>query len=367
MIRLFFSSVRFRWFEFMAGALVVAIVVAALVVQNSLSASAEGQVHDLSHNLGKNMLVVPEATDMFDFYTQRYDDATMPEDYPDRIRTSNLAQHIRGIQPLLFGNLEVDGIPLVIVGQKGLFPALNGERGAVSKVLLGDEAANRLGLKLNDTLVVGDVSLVVAKVAGSMREGFDVAVVTELSVAQRLLGRPEAINAMRIGGCWCRTDVPALAADVQNLLPGTRAITVAGVLKSQKGIIARVAEYSKILHGFALFLIAGLIAALTYNQMRRQTREIGLLLAMGTRPSRITALFVTTAVLVGTMGAVIGIFLSFPLAEYYASRILGYAVPVSLELVSPILFAVIGMSLLSSLIPAIRAGRLDPTIVLREM
>jgi putative ABC transport system permease protein len=351
----------------MAGAIVVAIVVAALVVQNSLSASAEGQIHDLSHNLGKNMLVVPEETDMFDFYTQRYDDATMPDDYPDRIRSSTLARHIRGIQPLLFGNLEVNGVPLVIVGQKALFRASGSDRETVRRAVLGDEAASRLGLKQGDTLVVGDVPLVVAQVAGSMREGFDIAVVTELSVAQQLLDRPGAINAMRVGGCWCSTDVPALAKDVQNLLPGTRAITVAGVLKSQKGIISRVSEYSRILYGLALFLIAGFIAALISNQLRRQKREMGLLLAMGTRPSWVTALFVTTAALVGTTGAILGIFLSFPLAEYFASRMIGYAVPISLELVTPILFAAVGMSMLSALIPAIRAGRLDPTIVLREL
>lgn len=367
MIRLFFHSVKSRWFEYVAGGAVVAVVVAALVVQQSLSASAENQIHDLAHNLGNNMLVVPAETDLFDFYTQRYDDATMPEDYPDKIRSSSLGRHIRRIQPQLFGNLEVDGVPLILVGQKGLFRSTGPPGSSIPFAVLGDEAANHLDLAPGDTLIAGGESLVVKKVARSLPDGYDMAVLTELSVAQRILGRPGVINAMRMGGCWCRTDVPALAVDVQNLLPGTRAVTVAGVMKSQTGIIAKVKKYSKVLYGLAILLIAGITAALTSGQLRRQIREIGLLLAIGARSSSVIVLFILMAALVGSVGAAMGLLLGIPLTEYFTSRLIGYSLPISDIQFAPILALTIGVSIVSALVPALRAARLDPTIVLREL
>ncbi len=367
MIRLFLHSIRYRWFEYLAGATVVAVVVAALIVQRSLSASAESQIHDLSHNLGKNMLVVPAGTDLFDFYTLRYGSATMPDNYPEKIRSSELGRHIRAITPQLFGSLEVDGVHLTVVGQSKPRQASRSRGSSAPSAVLGDEAALRLGLARGDTLMAGDVPLVVTRVTSSVPDGFDMAVFTELSVAQEILGQPGAINAMRMGGCWCRTDVPALAAQVQNLLPGTRAITVAGVIKSQTGIIAKVKRYSNVLYGLAILLIAGITAALTSGQLRRHIREIGLLLAIGTRISSVTVFFVIMAALIGTVGAGIGFLLGFPLTEYLALRLIGYSLPVSGNLVAPILGLSIGVSVLSALVPALRAARLDPTIVLREL
>ncbi len=68
----------------------VAAVIATLTTQRALSSSTETQIHELAHKLGKNMLVVPEATDLSSFYAMEYDDASMPDSYADRILDSEL-------------------------------------------------------------------------------------------------------------------------------------------------------------------------------------------------------------------------------------------------------------------------------------
>ena len=39
-----------------------------------------------------------------------------------------------------------------------------------------------------------------------------------LAAAQRVLGRPGELSALRLGGCWCRIDVATLAGEVEKLV-----------------------------------------------------------------------------------------------------------------------------------------------------
>src|SRR3990172_8732007 len=145
MFFVFLKSLVNRWFEYILASLVVAVVIAALTTQRALSSSTESQVHDLAHKLGKNMLVVPKATDLSDFYAMRYGDAAMPDSHPQRIQDSELRQHISLVQSRLYGNVEPLGVPLVLVGERTI------SRGSVLQplssdtVTLGAAAANRLG------------------------------------------------------------------------------------------------------------------------------------------------------------------------------------------------------------------------------
>lgn len=59
MLLLFLRSLRYRWIENVLAAVVVAVVLATLTAQRALSTSTLGQVHELAHKLGKNILADP--------------------------------------------------------------------------------------------------------------------------------------------------------------------------------------------------------------------------------------------------------------------------------------------------------------------
>jgi putative ABC transport system permease protein len=368
MIRLFLLSLLNRWFEYVAAAMVVALAVAALVIQGSLTSSAEKQVHDLAHHLGKNMLVVPEETDLSRFYALEYGDATVPDSYPQRLTQSRLGQHIRGVQASLMGNVEAKGVPLVLVGQ----PDLTGAMGwratdGTTPAALGDVAAVRLNVNEQETLNLEGKRLTVALVSPSLPDGLDMGVFTDLEPAQEVLGKPGGINSMHVGGCWCKTDVPALALDVEQELPGTRAVTVAGVIQSQQGTISTVKRYSKVLFAVAILLIVGITVILITAQIRRQTREIGLLLAIGASGWQISLFFIAIAALIGAVGGLAGLMLGAPLTRVVADRFMGSELPASPDLFAPILATTILASVAAVLVPALRAARTDPTTILREV
>lgn len=371
MREIFFGSLRALWLGHLLATLAVAAAVAGGTFVKTAASSAERRVHELAHKLGRNMLVVPAGTDMSDFHTFRFGREGMPDSYPQKVRTSNLGRHIGSIQALLYGNTEASGVPLVVVGGRD-HPRGKPARDWVpsDSVLLGGSLAGRLGLGAQAGLVLGTLRLVVKGVLHRPPEGLDMGVFTSLEVAQGILGRRGTINAMRLAGCWCSMDVAALAAKVERLLPGTRAITVAGVMKAQTGIVSAARRHEALIPVVAALLVGGMIALMAASQVRRQTREIGLLLAMGAQPRLVVWSIVGRAALVGAAGGVVGLFLGALLAGPMLSGMSGVSGEMSRPglmqwIFVPAVTAAVGA--VSAFIPARRAAAIDPASVLREV
>jgi putative ABC transport system permease protein len=117
--------------------------------------------------------------------------------------------------------------------------------------------------------------------------------------------------------------------------------------------------------GLALILGAvGIYAVISYTVLQRRT-EIGLRMALGARASAVSAM-----ILRGGLGLAVKGVLGGLLASLFATRALKgflYGVapndPLTLALVSLVLFTV---AALACLIPALRASRLNPGVVLKE-
>lgn len=366
MFRLFLKSLGHRSMELLFTSVLVAGVIATLTTQRALSSSTEGQVHDLAHKLGKNMLVVPAATKLSQFYAMEYGEPSLPDSYSDRIVGSELRTSISLIQSRLYGNIEPKGIPLVLVGDRTTRGGKVVDPFSSDRVTIGESVASRLGIKAADRLDVNGAQLTVAGVTSNPPDALDVGVFGPLELAQDVLTKPEKINAMRLAGCWCRLDVPELAKQVETVLPETKAVTMAGMLSAQKGTVAMAKRYSGVTLAAAFGLIAAIVVGLIASQVKRQLRQVGLLLATGSAPWFVVAVFVARAAVVGLIGGVGGYLLGFPLTEELASRMIGVALPVPTDLLVPTLVSAVAVSVASGVVPAIWAARLDPTRVLRE-
>lgn len=359
---LFIRDLRHRWFEYALGALAVALVVAAVVTQRAVSSSAEESVHDLAHRLGRNMLVVPKATDLAAFYDQRFGREGLPDTFPDDLRASGLAQHIRSIEARLYGNVRTDAGEVIVVGQDLAWPAL----GNVAPAVLGVRAARALGVGPGAIFSLRGQPFTVLQVADAPPDGLDSAVFMPLAAAQRVLGRPGELSALRLGGCWCRIDVETLASDVEKLLPGVRAVTVAGMIKAQKGSVETMQRYSALLLLTGGAVIALVIGALAASQARRRARELGLLVAVGARPRVLAVVFTAQAAAWGAVGGVVGWLAAAPLTNHLAASLLGSPLTPPPGLLVPAVGLAALVSAAAGFVPFARATALDPTVVLRE-
>lgn len=364
------GGLRARWLEHLLAAAAIAAAVGAAVSIHGLATTAERRVHKLAHDLGNNMLVVPKGMAMADFHALRFGKEGMSDSFPAKIRASDIGRHISSIQALLYGNSEAAGVPLVLVGGKSYSRQRPPSDWApAGSVLLGRSIAARLGLGERTQLVLGAFRLAVQGVLHRPPNGLDMGAFMSLGVAQNILGREGELNAMRLAGCWCSIDVPALGAKVERLLPGTQAITVAGVLKAQKGTVSIVRRYKAVIPAVAVMIVGAIIVLMTAGQVRRQTREIGLLLAMGAQPGVVVGSIVGRSALVGAVGGALGWLLGVPVSNWLAGHlggVWGRLVDFSFPQWLAVSISVAAIAAIASLLPAWRAACIEPALVLRE-
>lgn len=353
------GGLRRRWPEHLLAAAVIAAVVAGLGALRATSAAAEAEVHDIAHRLGRNMLLLPADVAPADFYAQRYVGGGLPDSAPESIKASPAGEHIQSMEARLYGNFDVAGVPVVLVGQDLGWPTLSDGR---VPAIAGAAAARALGLQAGGTLPLRTDRLAILEVAEQPPDGLDAAIFMPVAAAQRILGRPGQLSAIRLAGCWCRVDVKTLGSQIEAALPGSRAITVASVLQAQQGTVDVVRSYGTALHLLAAALVVALVAGLAVAGARRRARELGLLTAIGVAPGRLGGLLVLESALVGLAGGIAGWFLAGPMARWLVGASAGAAPPPSVALV----LGAAALSAAAAAIPALRAATLDPAIALRE-
>ena len=107
----------------------------------------------------------------------------------------------------------------------------------------------------------------------------------------------------------------------------------------------------------------GLYGVISYSVARR-TREIGIRVALGARPSSVLALVMRRGLLVSVVGLVLGWVPAAFVAHQLAGALYGVGAsdPISWLAAAAVL---LGVSALANLIPARRAARVEPSQALR--
>src|SRR5262249_38742092 len=114
----------------------------------------------------------------------------------------------------------------------------------------------------------------------------------------------------------------------------------------------------------ALFLaLAGIYGLVAYNVTRR-TREIGIRMAVGARPSDVLRLMLSKGLVLVGVGTAIGLAMGFAVEQLMNSMLFqtGGIDLAAYAIVVPVLFAI---TMLAAYIPARRASRISPTQALR--
>lgn len=108
---------------------------------------------------------------------------------------------------------------------------------------------------------------------------------------------------------------------------------------------------------------AGLYGVMSYS-VRRRTREIGIRLALGACTSRILRSVAAQGTLLAGVGLVIGLAMALALSRVTASLLYGIS-PTDLVTFAGVPVLLLAVAFVASVIPALRAARVDPSIALR--
>lgn len=263
------------------------------------------------------------------------------------------------------------------------------QAGGDRDIVLGDRLAEKLGLRLGDKLVVmvqsldGSVGSAAYRVSGLFDTGSDafdarLGYIT-LAAAQALLGMPGRVSAVAV-----RLDdveaVEAGQAAIAAVLPPGQAVAVGwrSLLPELDQMIEYLRVVLNLITGIVLAVVAiGVMNSLLMSVMER-TRELGIMMALGTRPRDIVLLVVYESLVLAAAGIAAGLAVGIPFVHWlhrtgmdlsaYAKDLqsipgltgIVHPVFVPATLVQPALFLLV-LSVLAALYPAWRAARLRPT------
>jgi len=148
-------------------------------------------------------------------------------------------------------------------------------------------------------------------------------------------------------------------------LPSSSATPLAAALGIKVNCVVahrRVRGFPPVLTRFLLGIV-GVYGVLSYLVAQR-TREMGVRLALGARPSDVRRMVVRQGARLGAAGAVVGLAAAVGLTKLMSVLLFGVSAidPVTYGLVT---VALIGAVLLASYLPARRAAAVDPTDALR--
>ncbi|MDZ7592142.1 MAG: FtsX-like permease family protein [Rubrivivax sp.] len=143
------------------------------------------------------------------------------------------------------------------------------------------------------------------------------------------------------------------------------------------------ANIANLIDLMTVFIRAMLVAIVLVSVMNvmlmavyERIREIGTLAAIGTPPRRILGLYVGEGLLLGLMGAAVGVLLSlaavayfnaYPLQFPFGRQVITLQPQLSPAEIVTVSLLVVGMAVLASLQPAWRASRMDPVEALRHV
>ena len=365
----------------------VVIGVAAVVVLVAIGTGAKQEVESQVQGLGSNLLlVVPGKVSFGDAPTvspmtmSDVDAVARVSGGRDRLTASlssgeTVRAGTRSDFVSLLGVLETT--PTVFTRQLALGSYLTRSDVDTARrvAVLGWGVAQRLfgdrdpvGLQMEVAGVRFRVVGVFAKLGESLGVDRDDEVHIPLTAAQRLLGtgRVDALAIKAPDGGRINELGTQVVAELTQRHPGIEfsAVTqdqILGVLGQILGVLTGVLAA---IAGISL-LVGGVgVSNIMLVSVRERTREIGLRKAVGARPRDIGVQFLIEAVLLTTIGGVTGI-------------ALGIGAALTVQALSPVPAAITwwsvalafgvsaGVGILFGVVPAQRAGRLDPVIALR--
>ena len=276
--------------------------------------------------------------------------------------------YIATIAPKLYVNTTVNGTSILSVG---ILPEEElllrtwwlVSEGAYLKeandALAGASAAELLGLKIGDEVVIGNTSFAITGILQANGGNDDYQLFTQLPTLQQASGKEGKVSAIDIRALCNACPVEIIADAINSAIPGMRAVAVKQVAATEMGMLERINRLMFALAGITLVIGAFGVMNTMMTSVHERIKDIGIMRAVGSSQRQIIAMFLEEAFIVGILGGIFG---------YLAGGLLAYAIgPLIFEgtVVSwipgylPVSLAVaVVVAVLATVYPAFRATRI---------
>lgn len=379
-IDIVFKDLSRRKVRLLSGLLVVIIGIAAVVAVQTINDASQHKIASELDKFGPNILVQPKTESMGIYYGSIViGNVEMPEAYVKRVLSIPDADRIKIISPKIYEAVNFAGVNFVIAG---VLP--ENERAMKSwwkiegdlpmeespQLLLGHSLANQLGASKAFQITLKNTTFTVSGVLQETGSADDYMAFAPLHVVQKAFSKEGAINVIELQACCFAGKGMTIdddAMEIVQMLPDVKAVTVTQIANSQTQTLAKTFEFGYLLSG--LILIAGCAGMMNFvfSSVHEQRREIGVLLAVGAEKRQIYKLFMLRALVFGLVGGMTGYIIGSALSIVAGPLIADTAIQPLLILLPYSIALAVPICVISSIIPARSAAKLDPTEALQAI
>jgi len=385
--------------------LAILLGVTALVAIRHVTVYSEREVAQQLETLGANILILPKAASLQDYYSADLNGQTLPEEQVTQVMLAGLTG-VEKLSPKLCVSVEVAGKDVILTGilpqsefqAKAAWQTVSmfskkkhagcAKANACGKptdsspqslttlrtieelddnaVIVGADVAARTKLASGSSVVLFGEQFRVKAVLSATGTVDDGRIFAHLHTVQKLAKSGEVVSAIEVMGC-CEDAAGDLVPQLSALLPDAKVVTVSQVVETQVGVNRLMARSSLFVLVVLVAVGGASVASSTSSNVRERRREIGTLMALGATPNLILRIFLLKAVWLGLAGGIGGCVIGIGLAMVLGPQWAGVAVsPLPLLAVISIGSA-LAVTLLAAYWPARQAARLDPCICFKEI
>lgn len=385
--------------QLISGLLAITLGIGVIVGIRSFSVVSEKAVAVNLDNLGANILVLPQAASVDNYYSADIDAPTFPENYVERLVSSTLPG-VDNISPKLTRRVKIGNENIVLTGilpkseiaskpiwqQGGLTGASitascapSGPKKYADEKLqrkgidtlayndcyIGSAIAARLKLSEGSKLTIMEKEFNVAKLLPETGTVDDDRVFANLQAVQDLLGTGDQISAIEIMGC-CSEISDGLLSKMRNILPDTRITTIGQIVSTQIETNKMMNKISLVFLIIILFVGGISIGNYIWANVNERRKEIGILRMIGYHKRHVYYILVLKGIIIGFLGGISGYILGTLAASWLGPQFAGIGVDPIYSLILVSLLISVSISIIGSVIPAYMAGKIEPFSNMQE-
>lgn len=363
----------------------LALGIGAAVALTSVGDAMNREVMHTLDEFGANILVLPSTEDLPLSYGGMTVSAintggrSLTIEDARKIKTIKNRENVSTVAPKLLVVSGIQGTKVMVAGVE--FPsefklkkwwrvASGMKPGEVSEMLVGKDAAAKLGIAPGDTVQMGGGSFRVSGVLADTGSQDDGLIFADLATVQRQFKKGNAISLIELAALCGGCPIEDMVMQVNEVLPGARAVAVKETVELKMQAMHYFHRFSLGI-SLLLLIVAGMIIffAMTAS-VKERVQEIGLFRAIGFRTGHIIQVLLIEAFFVSLLAGIAGYTIGTLSPRFIAPYLMS---AYNLKFVFDPVMAVsavgasIVVGLLASIYPAVRAGRLDPIEALRTL
>ena len=239
-----------------------------------------------------------------------------------------------------------------------------------NEILIGSNIAKKLNIILNQKVILNKKEFIITGLLNETVSQDDELIFIDLKTAQDLFNKKDELSLIEIAARCYDCPIEEIVRQTSAKLPDAK---VTAIKQSIESKMAAMHSFEHFSFGIStVILVISLLVVFTNvnASVNERTKEIGIFMAVGFRRLHIIKIILLEVLVSSFVAGLLGFFMGVVAAKII-TPLLSMNTNPNIDYNYSLLFISVGMAilagLLSSIFPALRAARLDPTVAFRSL